>query len=444
MNISTDNINSTRQAITVTVPLEVIKDEAAKLLQETVQNVKLPGFRPGKVPQQLLKTKFAKELSAELKSKVIAAAHKYLMDTAGVSIYSINKVDIQGDQVSEDNEAVLTFTVDVKPNFELPEYIGIPITVPAVEVSEKEVEQAFQKILKEFAEYNLTDEAAQKGDYVKLSYEGKIGGQPIAELMQRKSIYGTQNSTWEEAGAENVPGVPAVIEGVLGMKSGEHKTVTMHFPKDFNIPELAGKEATYELNVEEVRHLILPELDELLFKKLKVDSVDHFRSEIKNKITEQKKNDSQNQIMNGVIGYLLNSVNCDIPEMAIKDEEEALVRLYMKRMLNKGLTQTQLEEKKDEIFAAAQHEGIGRAKLHMILEEIAKKENIQINEEDLNKGVMLEAYNLGVKPQKYVNELKKDRNAISEFRQSTLFYKVLDFLCKKSKVEFKEGLNKSS
>lgn len=444
VNISTDRINATRQVITVTVPLEIIKDEAAKLIQETVQKVRLPGFRPGKVPVQMLKTKFAKELNAELKDKVIIAAHKYLMDNAGVNIYAINKLDVQGDQVSEDNEAVLIFTVDVKPQFDLPNYIDIPVTVPAVEVSDEEVERAFRQVLKEFADYNSTDEAAQKGDYVKLSYEGKIDGQPITELLPRKTIYGTQNSTWEEAGAENVPGVPAVIEGIVGMKAGEQKTVIMHFPKDFQIPELADKKATYDLSVEEVRRLDLPEIDEALFKKLNIENTDHLRREIKTKITQEKENISGNQVMNKVIEYLLNSVVCDVPESAIKDEEAALVRLYVKRMYGRGLTEAQIEEQKDEIFAAAQHEAIGRAKLHMILDAIARKENMQIDEQDLNRRVMIDSYNLGMKPQKFVNDLKKDRNAIEEFRQQTLFHKILDFLCKKSKVEYKGGVSESS
>lgn len=444
MNLSTDNINETRKAITVTIPSEVIKNEEAKLLQETAQKVKLPGFRPGKVPVQLLKTKFAKGLNAELKEKIIVAAHQFIINTAGLDLYAIIKVDIQNDNVSEEEDAVLTFLVDVKPKFELPEYKNIPVLAPIIEVSEKEIEQALQTVLKEHSEFNVTDKAAQKGDYVKLSYEGKIDNQPIAELIPRRTIYGTQKSTWEEAGAENVPGVPAVIQGIIGMKAGEHKNVSMHFPQNFEISELAGKDATYDITVEEVRNLVLPEINENLLKKLQVENLDQLKKQIKEGITKHKSNESKNLIMNKVIEYLVNNVASVVPESSVKDEEDSLIRLFMQRMIGSGLSQAQIESKKDEIIETAQHDAPGRAKLHMILDAIAKKENIQIDEQDLNSRIMFEAYNLRMKPQKFVNDLKKDQRSINEFRQSTLFHKVLDFLCKESKVEFKGSGSENS
>lgn len=436
MNLLTDNINETRKAITITVPRQVVEDEEAKLLKEATKKVNLPGFRPGKVPVDMLKTKFAEALDAELSEKVIMAAHKYLIDNAGLNIYSIIEIKVQGDKVVPNEDAVLNFLVDIKPDFELPTYKGIPVQVPAVEVSEQEIEQTIKTILKEYSEFNVTDNAAQKGDYVKLSYEGKINGQPIAEIVPRRTIYGTQKSTWEEAGAENVPGVPAIIEGIIGMKAGDNKTVTMHFPQDFEVAELAGKEAVYDLSVEEVRNLVLPEMDETLFKKLGVENIDQLRENIKEYIAKNKNNESQNLVIQKVIEYLINSVATSVPESAIKDEEDALIRVYMKRMIEAGLNQAQIDSKEDEIIENAKNEALGRAKLHMILSSIAEKEKIEITDNDLNTRVMIEAHNLKIKPQKFVNDLKKDQKAINDFRQTTLFNKVLDFLRRLAKVEF--------
>lgn len=444
MNLSTNNINDTRAVLTVTVPQEVIKDEEAKLLQGAAQKIRLPGFRPGKAPVQLIKTKFAKELDAELKEKIIVAAHKFIMDSSGLNLYSVTNLDIQGDEIPQNSEAILTFTVDLKPSFDLPEYKGIQVVVPKVEVSDEEIENAVQRILKDYAEFEITEQPAQIGDYVKLSYEGKINDQPIAELLPSHPIWGTQKSTWEEAGPQKGMGVPAVVEGIIGMKAGDHKVVSMQFPDNFEFEPLAGKLATYDITVSEVRKIILPELNEDLLKKLKIESFEQLREKIKEAHTKQKKNDSENLITVKVIEYLINNVQCPVPESAVKDEEEDLAKIFMQRMHAQGLSQAQIDSEKDRILDAAEREALGRAKLHLIFEAIAKKENIEISQQDLNKQVITEAYNYQMKPEAFVKSLSKNQQLINEVRRKTLFNKVLDFLRKESKVEFEQGASGNS
>lgn len=444
MNTSIESINETRKAITVTVPTDLIKTEEDKVLKEAVQKVQIPGFRRGKVPVHILKTKYGKELEADVRQKVIDAAFKHLIDDSKINPYALIKVDIQGDKIVANQDAVLTFLIDINPSFELPQYEGIEITIPGIEASEKEIQEAIQTILKEYADYAVTDQAAQEGDYVKVSYEGKIGDQTIADLLPRKTIYGTQKSTWEQAGAKNVPGVSAVIEGIIGMKAGDHKTVTMHFPEDFQIKELAGQDATYDVTVEEVRKLILPELVEGLFKKIGCESEDDLKAQVRKGILRHKTEASQGIVKNKIMDYLINNISFPISETAIKDEEEALLRLFMTRMMRHGLNEQEIEAKRDELINVAEKEANFHAKGNIILEAIAKKENIELSTQDLNAAVMHEARQADMKPEQFVKLLKNDRKLVQHIRGKALYNKVLDFLYKKSKVTYEGNIENQS
>ena len=133
----------------------------------------------------------------------------------------------------------------------------------------------------------VVEKAAEKGDYVRCSYEGTIEGQAIAELAPDAPMYGKQSKTWEEAGSEDAPGVRAVIDGLVGMSAGEEE-VEMEFSSDFQVAALAGHSAKYSLEVEEVREKILPELDEAFFKSMQVKDEAELRSQIAQNISQQK------------------------------------------------------------------------------------------------------------------------------------------------------------
>lgn len=444
MKTTIDNINETRKAVTITVPVSTIKEEEQALINNYLKKVKMPGFRPGKAPAAMLTSKYAKEIADELRDKIVSKAYKHIIDNPDLNIYSVTKVDVEGETVSTNKDATITFTVDIKPSFQLPEYKGINVSVPPITVSQQEIDAKLDTMRRERAEYKLTDQPAKKGDFVKVSYQGSLDGQPIAEILSHKSVYGTQKSTWEEAGAENVPGVSAVIDALVGMKTGDEKTVSMHFPDNFKHEELAGKTASYHLSVEEVRNLILPEIDENFLKNMGAESLDLLRQQIKDELTAQKENESAGLVRQRIIKKLLDSVSFSIPESAISDEADFLLRSYMTRMMRFGATHQQFQQQQDQLIAEAQKAAVERAKTNIILDAIHKAEKIELTNQDLQMRVMHEAYMAGIRPEQFIKDLEKNRQMVNDIRQGALFNKVLDFLHKESTVEFKDDTTASS
>src|SRR5690606_12975196 len=221
----------------------------------------LPGCRPGKATAAMVQKRFSKEIQDEFRQKVVAKAYKSAMDQAKLDVLTI--VDVEEGELNPDAAATVKVTVDIRPDFELPEYEGLPTQVEPTTVSDEEIDRVIENMRAERADFRVAERAAQKGDYVKLAYEGKVGDQPILEIAPDKQIYGKVPQTWEEVEGEQEGLIPGLGKQLAGLKAGDTKDITITFPAEFApVPALAGKTATYSVNVQEVRERVLPPMDE--------------------------------------------------------------------------------------------------------------------------------------------------------------------------------------
>ena len=155
------------------------------------------------------------------------------------------------------------------------------MTSAPTEASDEEVAKMLDQILSQRAGHNVAEKAAEKGDYVQCAYEGKIDTEIVADLVPEAPMYGTQANTWEEAGSEDAPGVRAIVDGLVGMKAGETKEVTMEFPQDFKPEVLAGKTVVYSVEAKEVREKVMPKMDDA--ESMQVKDENELRAKIPGK-----------------------------------------------------------------------------------------------------------------------------------------------------------------
>ena len=433
MKTDVKEINETRKSITVSFSSEEVTAQEKKLIQDFQRQAKIPGFRPGKAPENMVRSRFAKEIRQELKQQVISNAHKEGVQGADFEVF--NLVDLDEGEIAPNAEATITFTVDVVPEFELPVYEGLKVTNEPTEASEEEIEQMLKQILEQRAEYNMVEKAAEKGDYVRCSYEGKIGDQLVADLVPETPMYGTQKVTWEEAGAEDTPGVRAVVDGLVGMQAGDEKEVTMEFPDDFKPEALAGKTAVYSLKAEEVREKVLPELTDELLKSLGVEDEKDLRQKVAENIENQKKQQNANAERQQLTEALLKSVDFPIPESGVESETESVLREFMQRNLQQGVSPEEFEKHKEQLHEGASKAAFDRLKSRLILSKIAQKEKVKAEQEDFSRMIMMEAQQSGEKPEKLVKELQKDQSRINRMRSDIILGKTMDLLVEKAERE---------
>lgn len=427
------DINETRKTITVSVAAAEIASIEASLIKEFMRDAKIPGFRPGKAPENMIRMRYAKELKSELSQRVVSKAHQEGVAKSDFEIFGV--VDLNKGEIAASSDATITFTVDVLQAFEVPAYEGLKVTNEPTEASAEEVEKMFEQLLSQRAEFNVAEKAADKGDYVRCSYEGKIGDELVADLVPETPMYGTQKVTWEEAGAEGTPGVQAIVDGVVGMQAGDEKEVTMEFAEDFKPEALAGKTAVYSLKAEEVREKVMPAMDDAFFASMQVKDEAELRERISENIEGQKKEQNSNAERQQITEQLLASVEFAIPESGIESETEAVLRDFMQRNMQQGASEADFEAHKEQLHEGASKAAHDRLKSRLILSKIAEKEKVQAENDDFSRLIMMQAQQSGEKPEKIVKEIQKDQSRINNMRSEILLGKTMDLILDKAERE---------
>ena len=433
MKTDVQDINATRKTIAVTITSEEVAEQEAKLIKDFQRQAKIPGFRPGKAPADMVRTRFAKDIQQELKQRVVSQAHQEGVAGADFEVFTI--VELDEGEVLGGKDAVVTFTVDVIPEFEVPAYEGLKVTNAPTEADEDDVTKMLDQILSQRAEFNVAEKAAAKGDYVQCAYEGKIGDELVADLVPDSPMYGTQKTTWEEAGSEDAPGVRAIVDGLIGMKAGDTKEVTMDFPEDFKPEALAGKTAVYSVEAKEVREKVMPEMDEAFFKSLQVADEAELRAKVSENIENQKKQQNANAERQQITEELLKAVDFPIPESGVESETEAVLRDFMQRNMQQGVSAEEFEQHKESLHEGASKAAHDRLKSRLILTKIAEKEKLKVENEDFSRMIMMEAQQSGQNPEKLVKELRKDQNRVNQMRRDIILGKTMDLLLEKAERE---------
>ena len=288
MNVQITDINETRKTLTVTLDKGEVDGEYQALLGQYTKQVSLPGFRPGKAPAAMVAKRFGKELKDEFKTKVIGKAYRDGLEQSKLEVLSL--VDVEEGAIEPGLSAAIKLTVDVRPEFKLPDYTGIETQVQPAEPTAAEIDTMVEGLRAERADFKVADRAAAKSDYVRFGYAGTYEGKPLTELVGDKAIYASAPQTWEEVEGANEGLLPGVSLQLAGLKAGEKKTVTVTFPADFAaVPALAGKAVDYVIEVQEVRERVLPPMDEAFFKANQVENLDGLKEQIRANRSEERR-----------------------------------------------------------------------------------------------------------------------------------------------------------
>lgn len=441
MNTSIEEINETRKDVIVSLSPEEVAASEEALLKDFAKKAKVPGFRPGKAPLDVIRRRFARDIESEISNKLIRDAYDALVKDDKLNIYTV--VDVKSDDLVKGQEYGIRFSVDVRPEFELPEYKQIPVTLPLVEVTEANIDKAIEEIRQQRADFQVAERPAKQGDYVKLSYTGTLEGKPVAELVTENPIYGTQTTTWEEAGAPDSPGVRAIIDALVGMKAGDKKTVTMEFAKDFEVSPLAGKSVEYAIEVFEVREKVLPEINESFFKSLQVEDEADLRQRIKTDFTRRQEQESHGKKRQQVMDYLIEKTSFSLPESAVENQTEIFLRDFLEHNTRLGVPMEEFQKRKEELFEQAHEAAEKRVQVEFIVDKVVDKEKIEITNEDLSQALMQEAIMTRTKPEELVNQVKKNRSYLQQLQRNALFNKTLDFLIEEAMVTYEENADKA-
>ena len=383
----------------------------------------LPGFRPGKAPLPMVVKKYDAEIKDEAKRKLIGDAYRKAIDEQKLQV--VGYPDIEEVQFGRGQSLQFTATIETAPDFQLPEYKGLPATLETKSVTDADVERALDLLRGQHANYNTVARPLASGDIAVVNYTGTCEGKVITELAPTAKGLTEQKNFWVETTEGKF--IPGFAEQLIGASASDKRTVNVEFPADFVTKELQGKKGVYEVELVEVKEKSLPALDDELAKKFGAENLDALKVGVRADLENELKYSRSKNLRGQLVRALLGKVNFDLPESAVANETRNVVYDLVRQNTQRGIARELIENQKDEIYAMAAGNAKERVKLAFVVGRIAEQEKIQASQEDVIKRAQQLAMMYQTPFEQFIKDLQK-RNGVNELYEQVLHEKVLELL----------------
>jgi trigger factor len=430
VNVSVENLAACKKLVRVEVEAQQVDATFDSITKDFQRQANLPGFRPGKAPRDMVLRKYEKDITDEVKRKLISDSYRKALDEKKLDV--VGYPDIEEIQFGRGQTLQFAATIETAPEFELPEYKGLPVKKESRSVTNEDVERAIDALRSQQVSFKTVERPAQTGDITVVNYTGTSEGKPITDIAPTAMGLTEQKNFWVEMESKSF--IPGFADQLLGAKAGDKRTVNVDFPADFVTPQLQGKKGMYEVEVVEVKEKVLPAVDDAFAKSFGAENVEKLREGVKRDL-ENELNYSQNKsVRNQLIGALMSKVNFELPETAVANETRNVVFDIVRENQKRGVSRELIEQEKDKIYSAASQGAKERVKVAFLLQKIAEKEGIKVSQEEVARRVQTLAQMYQIPTEKFVKDLQK-RNGFVEIYDQIANDKVLEMLQESAKVE---------
>ena len=388
MKTAVEELSPTRVRLTVEVPFDELGPSMQVAYKKVAEQVRVPGFRPGKVPARIIEQRFGRAVVLE-ETLNDAVPKLYSQAVDSLDVFPVSQPDIEVTKIEDGEQIEFTAEVDIRPNFEVPDYVGLEVTVPTAEVTDEDIESELNGLRQRFATLTGVERPAAKGDFVVMDLRAEIDGKNIEEQQASEVSY--------EVGAGSVlEGLDAALEG---MSAGEEKT----FSTTLVGGEQAGEAADVIINVKSVKEKVLPELDdEFAMLASEFDTLEELKASVREQLHRNKIVEQVVQAREKAFDALLDKIDIPLPDSALKVELDGRTHNLEHQIAESGLSrdayfrlyQTTEAERLAEFEAAAAK----ALKSGFVLDKIVKAEELGVSEQELTNFVVRRAMQMGVAP----------------------------------------------
>ena len=379
MKTKVKNISDVKVELTISLGVEELKAAEQVALTKLAKEVKIEGFRKGKAPLEMVAAQvdqnvLGQEVIENALSKAVAEA--FLKE----KIQAINRPEVDVKKFIPGTELEFTATSEIMPKVELGDYKNLKVKKEKVSVSQKEVNETIDQILKNFAEKKKVKRAAKEGDEVVIDFLGKKDGVAFDGGKAEKFPL--------ELGSKSF--IPGFEEGLIGKKAGDELSLDLKFPKDYHAKDLAGAKVVFEVKIHEVRENVLPEIDEKFLSKLgEFKTKEDFEKQIKEDLKTQKQAEADDKFKDELVKKLAEVSKVPVPEILLEDQKQSIEMDMQQNLMYSGLSledylkrmgKTHEEWLENDVEAVAE----SRVKSGLALAELSKVEKIQSSVDELD------------------------------------------------------------
>ncbi len=426
MSLQVEKLENNTAKLTIEVPAEKLDEAIEKVYRKNRNQFSVPGFRKGKVPRAMIEKMYGAAIFYEdAANEIIPDAYADAAKESGLEIVAQPEIDVV--TIEKGSPFVFTAEVVLKPEIELGKYKGIKTKEPDLEVKDEEIEEELKKVQDQNARLiSADDRAVEDGDQTIIDFEGFVDGEPF-----------------EGGKGEDYPltiGSHSFIdnfeEQLIGKKVGEETEVNVTFPEKYQAEELQGKAAVFKVTVKEIKYKELPELDDDFAQDVsEFDTLDEYKEDIKKNISERKEKAAKTDKENEVIDKIIEDSKMEIHEKMIEAQAKNMVEEFAQRIQSQGITFEQYMQftgaTVESLMEQMKPQAEKRIKTRLVLEAVAKAENIEATDEDVEK----ELNEMASMYQMEIDKLKEliGEDEMKQIREDIAVQKAVDFVVENAK-----------
>ncbi len=420
MQVSVEKTSELTRKMTVTVPETLVQEKMAERLKTLARQVKMDGFRPGKVPQHVVQKMYGDRVRGEVTGDIIQST--YIDALRDRDLKPAGQPHIHPHEQEEGFQYTAEF--EIYPEISLTGIDEIEVTRPLAKIEQSDIDEMIEKLRGQKKTWGEVERAAQDKDRITIAFSGVSEGENFTD--------GKVNDFPVEIGGKQM--IPGFEDNLIGLKKGESKTFSVTFPEQYNNAKLAGKVAEFDVEVLKVEEAVLPEVNEEFIKSYgtKDGTFESFRADVTANMERELEQSLHNTLKNNVLDSLFEKVKFTVPNALIDEEIENLMKPYLESAKRQKLKHEDMQLPKEVFKDQAQK----RVALGLILGEIIHANNIKVDEGKVRETIenMAKSYE---QPEAVISWYYGDKSRLNSVQQMVLEDQTVDFLVSKAKISDK-------
>ncbi|MFZ2725102.1 MAG: trigger factor [Methylococcaceae bacterium] len=417
MQVSVEKTSELSRKMIVSVPEELFQEKIDARLKTLAREVKIHGFRPGKVPTHVVKKMYGDKIRDEITSDLIKDTYFKAVETESLRPVGYPHIE----SVDENNGFQYTAVFEVYPEISLEGLNTLAVTRPVATVEESDVDDIIEKLRVQQQQWNEVERTAQEGDRITISFAGTENGTNFTD--------GTVENYAVEIGAKQM--IPGFEDNLIGLEKGSSKKFEVTFPEEYGNAQLAGKLVEFDVTVAKVEVSVMPEIDEAFIKTYGIEdgSVESFRNDVKANMGRELDQALKGRLKNAVMDALYQKIQVTVPATLIDEEIANLMKPYEETAKRQKMKLEDLQLPRDAFEKQAQQ----RVALGLILGEIISKNEIQLDDNKVRSTIedMAKSYE---SPEDVVNWYYSDKNRLHDVQQMVLEDQTVEWLLSQASV----------
>ncbi len=412
--------------VTVTISRTDIDRYFNDAFSEMMPSATVPGFRAGRAPRKIVEQRYRNDVKDQIKGSLLMDSLTQITEEQEFSAISEPELNLEAVEIPAEGSMTFEFDIEVRPEFDLPEWKGLKVDRPTQEFTEADVEEQLTTMLSRYGQLNPTEEKASEGDYLSLNITSTVDGEEVAKHQEMVLRIQPTLSL-----------VDCKIEGfgklVQGVKTGDKKSTEVTLSQDAPNEKLRGKKATLEFEILEVKQLELPELTEEFLKEIgNFEDEPALRSAVKQNLERQLEYQQQQQSREQISSLLTDSADWELPPALLKRQAVRELERAVMELRRSGFSETEIRARENELRQNSSETTAKALKEHFVLERIAEEQEIDVTEGDYEKEIFLISTQSGESPRRIRAQLEK-RGMMDVLRNQIIERKVIELVQSEAK-----------